>query len=266
MELNLTLGYALAILMGLTLGLFGGGGSILTVPILVYVVGISPVLSTAYSLFIVGISALIGAIKKHFEKEIAYKIGILFAIPSIITVYVTRRFIIPYIPDKLVDIGNFSLTKDISIMIFFAVVMLLASYAMIKERKDSVDVSKKLNIPLVITEGIFVGLITGLVGAGGGFLIVPALVLLVGLSMKRAVATSLIIITLKSLVGFLGDLGSGQLIDWQFLLLFTLFAIIGMLVGLALSKKIEASKLKKAFGYFILLMAVLILILELFIK
>ena len=151
-------------------------------------------------------------------------------------------------------------------MVFFALVMLIASYAMIKGRKDTAKIEKKINIPWVIGEGIFVGLITGLVGAGGGFLIVPALVLLVGLSMKKAVATSLVIIALKSLIGFLGDLGSGQLIDWNFLLAFTLFAILGMFIGLAVAKRINASKLKKAFGYFILVMAFFIIIIEIFLK
>ncbi|MBT8328056.1 MAG: sulfite exporter TauE/SafE family protein [Bacteroidia bacterium] len=264
MEIHVIIGYVLATVMGLTLGIFGGGGSILSVPILVYVFGISPILSTAYSLFVVGIAALVGAIKKHFEKEIAYKIGVLFAIPSILTVYITRRFIIPFIPENLFNIGSFTLTKDIGIMIFFAIVMLIAARAMIKERKNTSHKDKDLNIPLLIGEGVFVGLITGLVGAGGGFLIVPALVLLVGLSMKEAVATSLVIITLKSLIGFLGDMGSGQNIDWNFLLIFTGFAILGMVFGLAISKKVNSKKLKKAFGYFILGMAVFIIIIEIF--
>lgn len=259
------LGFLLSIIMGVTLGLFGGGGSILTVPILVYVLGFSPVLSTAYSLFVVGSAAFVGSIKKHFDKEIAYKIGFFFALPSIVAVYATRRYLIPFIPDTITTIGDVAITKDLVLMLFFAIIMLIASYSMIKGKKDTAAKEKKLNIPLIILEGIVVGIITGLVGAGGGFLIVPALVLLVGLSMKRAVATSLIIITLKSLMGFVGDLKSGQDIDWSFLLPFTGFAILGMLIGLYFSTKINASSLKKYFGYFVLVMAVLILALELFI-
>ena len=260
-------GYFLAVIMGITLGLFGGGGSILSVPILVYVMGISPVLGTAYSLFIVGISAMVGAIRKHFDKDIDYKVVVLFAIPAILSVYATRRYLIPVIPENIATIGNFELTKDIALMVFFALVMLLAAFSMIRnKRPETAVVRKKINIPLVLTEGVVVGVITGLVGAGGGFLIVPALVLLVGLSMREAIATSLVIIALKSLIGFVGDINSGQLIDWKFLLTFTLFAIAGMFIGLVLAKKIDASRLKKAFGYFILVMAAFILSIELFIK
>jgi uncharacterized membrane protein YfcA len=258
------LSYLLSLGMGFTLGLFGGGGSILSVPIFVYVVGISPVLSTAYSLFVVGTSAAVGTINKHFKGEIAYKIGIYFALPSILAVYATRRFIMPTIPESLGTYFGFNLTKDLGLMLFFALVMLVASVSMIKGRKERASVEKSLNIPLIILEGIVVGLITGLVGAGGGFLIVPALVLLVGLSMKKAVATSLLIIALKSLIGFTGDLSSGLTFDWPFLLTFTSFAIVGMLLGLIATKKIDSSKLKKLFGYFILAMAVFILYIELF--
>jgi uncharacterized membrane protein YfcA len=264
MDLVHILGYLLAAIMGITLGLFGGGGSILAVPILVYVLGISPVLGTAYSLFIVGVSALVGAIKKHIDKEIDYRVAAIFAIPAILAVYSTRRFLIPLIPEHIAQIGSFTLTKDIALMVFFAIVMLVAAISMIRnKRQETLTTRKKINIGLVITEGLVVGIITGLVGAGGGFLIVPALVLLVGLSMREAIATSLVIIALKSLIGFVGDIESGQLIDWSFLLLFTSFAIGGMLIGLFLATKINANHLKKAFGYFILVMAVFVLSIEL---
>jgi uncharacterized membrane protein YfcA len=263
METYEIVGFILAIVMGLTLGLFGGGGSILTVPILVYVFKLNPVLATAYSLFVVGFSALIGAIRKHFDGEIAYKIGFLFALPSILSVYATRRFLIPFIPDTIAELGSFILTKDLALMLFFAVVMLIAAYSMIRGRKNSEHQEKVPSYPLVVLEGVIVGVITGLVGAGGGFLIVPALVLLVGLSMKEAVATSLVIIALKSLIGFTGDISSGQAIDWKFLILFTAFSIAGMIGGLVLAKKIDSQKLKKAFGYFVLVMAVFILVKEL---
>ena len=266
MYTNLILGYGLAVVMGFTLGLFGGGGSILSVPIFVYVLGISPILSTAYSLFVVGFSALIGSVKKHLSKEIAYKVGIIFALPSIITVYATRRFVVPNIPDQIGEINGFILTKDIAIMVFFAIVMFVAAISMIKGRKNVEKRKVKMNVPLLILEGIVVGFITGLVGAGGGFLIVPALVLLVGLPMNQAVATSLVVISLKSLIGFTGDLGGGQLIDWSFLLIFTMFSLVGLLLGLFATKHIDSTKLKKAFGWFVLVMAVFIMALEVFIK
>lgn len=250
--------------MGLTLGVFGGGGSILTLPILVYVLGIDPVLGTAYSLFVVGFTALIGAISKLKKKEIDLKVAVTFAIPSILAVYATRRFVLPAIPKELASFGEFVLDKDLALMLLFAVVMLLASYSMIRKKKPrSVDV-KGMNYPMIILDGVLVGTLTGLIGAGGGFLIVPALVVLVGLEIKKAVATSLLIISLKSLIGFTGDIGSGQSIDWTFLLIFTGIAVIGMIIGLALGNKIESSKLKTAFGWFILAMAIMIIIMELF--
>lgn len=257
------LGYILAVVMGLTLGLLGGGGSILTVPILVYVLGIEPVLATAYSLFVVGGSAVVGAVRKNKQGLVDWKTGLVFAVPSLIAVFFTRYTLVPAIPEHLMTIGGFELTKQIAIMIFFAVVMLFASYSMIKGRKDQKAAKeKRFNAPMILLEGLVVGVVTGLVGAGGGFLIVPALVLLVGLGMKEAVGTSLIIIAIKSLIGFVGDLGSGQLIDWPFLLSFTGFAMVGMFVGIYLTKYIDAASLKKVFGWFVLVMGIFIILKE----
>lgn len=257
------LGFALAIVMGFTLGLLGGGGSILTVPILVYVLGISPVLGTAYSLFVVGSTAVVGGWRKHTQGLVAWKPGLIFAVPSLIAVFLTRRYLVPAIPEVLFEINNFVFTRDIAIMTFFGIVMLLASYSMIRKRKGgNAEKTKSLNFPLIIAEGAVVGVVTGLVGAGGGFLIVPALVLLVGLPMKKAVGTSLVIIAIKSLIGFLGDLGTGQLIDWPFLGLFTSFSIIGMLLGIYTTRFIAPGNLKRVFGWFVLVMGVFIIIKE----
>ena len=256
------IGYALAIIMGATIGIFGGGGSILTVPILVYVLGISAELATGYSLFIVGLASLVGAIRKHFMNHVAYQIGITFAIPSIVAVYVARRFVIPMIPDQIATIGSFELTKDIALMLLFAVVMLLAAYSMLRRKKKLVKTTKGINYTVVGLEGLGVGFVTGLVGAGGGFLIVPALVLFVGIPIQQAIGTSMLIIALKSLIGFTGDIGSGQEIDWSFLALFTSISLVGLFIGLYLGTKIDSTKLKRAFGWFILVMALLIVGLE----
>ncbi len=257
------LGYALAIVMGFTLGLLGGGGSILTVPILVYVLAIEPVLATAYSLFVVGSTSVVGAIKKSREGLVDWKTGLIFAVPSLIAVFFTRYTLVPAIPEDLFRLGDFLFTKQVGIMVFFAIVMLLAAYSMIKGRKEKEDTEKKeLNIALVGLEGLIVGVVTGLVGAGGGFLIVPALVLLVGLRMKVAVGTSLIIIAIKSLIGFLGDLGSGQAIDWSFLSIFTAFSIVGMFLGIYTTKFVKPAALKKGFGWFVLAMGIFILLKE----
>ena len=263
------LGYFSAIIIGVTLGLIGGGGSILTVPVLVYIIGISPVLATAYSLFIVGTSALVGAIKNAKKRNIDYKTGFVFALPSFIAVYYTRRVIVPAIPSEIFNFSisyakDFVLYKDMAIMLFFAFVMLLAAFSMIKGRKENEGTKDKVfNYPLIIIEGLFVGAITGLVGAGGGFLIIPALVLLAGLPMKKAVGTSLMIIAIKSLIGFTGDLSTGLNIDWIFLVSFTALSVLGIILGTYLTKFIEGAKLKNAFGFFVLFMAITVIVKEL---
>ncbi len=266
MDLMIILGYVLALLIGISLGLIGSGGSILTVPILVYVMGVHPVLATAYSLFVVGSAALVGSFTFMKKGLVSYKTAIVFGIPAIVSVYMTRAFIIPMLPDKLFSVGSEVITKDIAIMVFFAVIMLLAAWSMIKGRKElHEDGEIKYNIPLILVEGIVVGMVTGLVGAGGGFLIIPALVLLGRLPMKLAVGTSLLIIAAKSLFGFLGDLSNPeQHIDWIFLLIFTVVAIIGIFIGSYLSNYIKGHHLKKAFGWFLIIMAFYIIVKELF--
>lgn len=263
-------GYFLAALVGVSLGLIGSGGSILTVPILVYVIGVNPVLATAYSLFIVGSTALVGGVQSALQKKVDFKTVLIFGIPSIAAVYATRMWLVPLIPKELFSIGNLAITKSIALMLLFAVVMILASISMIKSGKkkveENVNVPMKYNYPMILLEGAVVGLLTGLVGAGGGFLIIPALVLLAKMPMKLAVGTSLFIIAAKSLIGFIGDLQGDQIIDWKLLSSFTAFAVAGIFIGIFLSKKISGDKLKKAFGWFVLVMGIYIIIKELFFK
>ena len=263
MELLDIIGYAGAILIGLVLGLIGGGGSILTVPIFVYLLGIDPVYATAYSLFVVGITSGVGAIRFSMKGFVDYKTGIVFAIPALFSVYITRKFIVPAIPETILNIGDFVLSKDVGIMIFFALVMLIASISMIRGRKEqqNLNAKPKLNIPIILIEGVVVGIVTGLVGAGGGFLIIPALVLLAKLPMKTAIATSLLIISAKSLIGFIGDV-QNLAIDWKFILGFTALSIIGIFTGIYLSQFIKANNLKKAFGWFVLAMGIYIILKE----
>ncbi|MCT8340664.1 sulfite exporter TauE/SafE family protein [Flavobacteriaceae bacterium TK19130] len=265
MEVYQVLGYVGALLIGIVLGLIGGGGSILTVPVLVYLMYINPVTATAYSLFVVGISALVGALRNMQKGLVDYKTAIVFSIPAFIAVYLTRRFLVPAIPEKLFTVNGFVFTKDIGIMVFFAIIMLVASYSMIKTRKEKPTPAskKKFNYPLIIVEGVVVGVLTGIVGAGGGFLIIPALVLLAGLPMKRAVATSLLIIAVKSLIGFLGDVETME-IDWPFLLIFSAISVLGIFVGVWLNKFINGKRLKKGFGWFVLIMGIYIIITEIF--
>jgi uncharacterized membrane protein YfcA len=264
MEVIEIIGYLGALLIGLVLGLIGGGGSILTVPILVYALTLNPVLATAYSLFVVGTTSLVGAVKNMMKGMVDFKTAIIFSIPAFIAVYLTRAFLIPAIPVELFMIGDFLVTKNLAIMLFFAVIMLLASVSMIRNKGKEIDEDSVItyNYPLIIIEGIVVGGITGIVGAGGGFLIIPALVLLAKLPMKKAVATSLFIIAIKSLIGFLGDVQNLE-IDWKFLLSFTALSIVGIFIGIWLNKFIDGKKLKKAFGWFVLVMGVYIIYKEL---
>ncbi|NVK48789.1 MAG: sulfite exporter TauE/SafE family protein [Cyclobacteriaceae bacterium] len=262
MDIIIVLGYLAAILIGVSLGLIGGGGSILTVPVLVYILHIDPVLATAYSLFVVGTTSLVGSGNYMRQGLVDYKTAIVFAIPSFIAVFLTRKFLVPWLPDPLFSVGEMEISKNVGIMVFFAIIMLAASYSMIKGKKKGAEEEKesevKFNIPMIALEGSVVGVITGIVGAGGGFLIIPALVILARLPMKLAVGTSLLIIAAKSLIGFLGDLGN-QTIDWQMLLIFTGLSVVGIFIGSTLSKKINDKALKKGFGWFVLVMGVYII-------
>lgn len=254
------LGYVGALIIGLVLGLIGGGGSILTVPILVYLLAVNPVTATAYSLFVVGATSLVGAIKNIRKKQVDLRTAFVFATPAFITVYATRLYLVPAIPETLFTVFDFEITKNIGIMLFFAIIMVISAVSMILNNHTEQEIQEKTdyNYPLIILEGVGVGLLTGIVGAGGGFLIIPALVLLAKLPMKKAVATSLLIIAIKSLIGFIGDIQNME-IDWVFLLIFSGLSIIGIFLGIYLNKFIDGKKLKKAFGWFVLAMGVYIM-------
>lgn len=261
MDIIILIGFAAAVFIGISLGLIGGGGSILTVPVLVYILGVDPVLATAYSLFVVGSTSLVGAGTFMKKGLVNYKTALVFAIPSFIAVFLTRKFLVPWLPDPLFSVGELAITKDVGIMVFFALIMLAASVSMIRNKK-CVDCDEneevRFNLPMIALEGSVVGLITGIVGAGGGFLIIPALVILAKLPMKMAVGTSLLIIAAKSLIGFLGDI-STQTIDWKMLLIFTGLSIVGIFIGSAMSKKINEKILKTGFGWFVLIMGIYII-------
>ncbi|MBC7451943.1 MAG: sulfite exporter TauE/SafE family protein [Cytophagales bacterium] len=264
-------GLLLAVLIGLSLGLVGGGGSILTVPVLVYIIGIPPMDATFYSLFIVGMTAMLGAFEYYKKNLINLKAGLAFTLPSIISVFITRRYILTTIPNHILNVGNFELTKNILIMILFAVLMVFASLSMIGQKKTFIRLGKKqedatFNYSFIFLEGIVVGLFTGILGVGGGFFIIPALVLFGKLPMKMAVGTSLMIIAFNSMVGFATDLVTSTHINWTFLLSFSCFAFAGMLLGTHLSEYIDNNKLKSAFGWLTLFMGAFILTKELIIR
>lgn len=253
--------------IGISLGLIGGGGSILTVPVLVYLFKVDPVLATAYSLFIVGLSSLVGAFPKYRAGMIDLKTAVVFGIPSIIAVFLTRKVLVPAIPATLFEVEGISVTKALAMMILFAVLMVAASVSMIRDKKKEETLSSEprvFNYPMILLEGAVVGILTGLVGAGGGFLIIPALVMLSKLPMKQAVGTSLLIIAAKSLIGFTGDVSENAAnMDWVLLSVVTGLAIVGIFTGNQLSKKVDGAALKKGFGWFVLVMGIYIIIKEL---
>jgi len=253
-------------LIGVSLGLIGAGGSILTVPVLVYLAHVDPVLATAYSLFVVGSTALVGGIQNALKKRVAYKTALVFGVPSILAVYATRAWIMPAIPDQINLFGDLPLAKGTTLLLLFAGLMVITSISMIRSKPNlAAELEShpvKTNYLLILAEGIGVGMLTGLVGAGGGFLIIPALVLFAGLNMKLAVGTSLFIIAAKSLIGFTGDVGLGTPIEWNFLLLFTAFSVSGIFIGMWMNNYIDGKKLKKGFGWFVLAMGIYMIVKE----
>lgn len=253
--------YILAVLIGLTLALIGSGGSILTVPVLVYILDVDAVTATAYSLFIVGITAMVGSVPYMRRGEFSRDALIWFSFPSIAAVWLTRAYLVPWLPDVWLTLGAVSIDKGQGLLILFALLM-LASAVMMLRPSPIETLPSKPRIGLLLVEGAGVGVLTGLVGAGGGFLIIPALVLLAGLPIKTAVGTSLALIALKSIIGFTGDLTTGLSPDWPLLLGFTSTAIVGILLGARLVPRVPASTLKRGFGVFLILVAVSMLVTE----
>lgn len=259
-------GYLASVIIGIALGLIGGGGSILTVPILVYLFKVNPENATSYSLFIVGITAMVGAYRHYKLGNLKIQAALIFAFPSIISLLFVRKLLLPAIPTNLFEIGNVAVTKNLLIMVVFAALMIAASTSMIRKSKAGIEDVGGVNAFRLSLIGFLVGIVTGFLGAGGGFLIIPALLFFAKLPMKQAVGTSLLIIFINSLIGFGGDVLSGVSINYQLLLFIAAIAIIGMLIGTALSKKIDGARLKPVFGWFVLVMGLYIIAKELFLQ
>lgn len=236
---------ALSLLIGVALGLLGGGGSILTVPILVYVAGMGPKEAIAASLFVVGVTSAVAAVSHARAGRVHWRTGLIFAAAGMAGAYAGGR-----------------LAEFISgtvLLVAFGLMMLATAIAMIRGRKKAAPPEgHRLSVPKILLEGFVVGLVTGLVGAGGGFLIVPALVLLGGLPMGAAVGTSLVVISLKSFAGLAGYMSSVQ-VDWGLAGAVTAAAVVGSLLGGRLTDRIHPETLRKGFGWFVIVMAVFVL-------
>ncbi|PWN62462.1 sulfite exporter TauE/SafE family protein [Chryseobacterium viscerum] len=260
------IGYTAAVLIGVSLGLIGGGGSILTVPVLVYLFGIDVFLATEYSLFVVGISSLVGSVSYFKKGLVDFKMALVFGIPSVISIFLTRIYLLPLIPEEVLRIENFTVTRNIFLLLIFAGLMVLASYKMIRNsifEGPLESTTDKNNALRAAGQGSIVGVLTGLVGAGGGFMIIPALVNLLKIPMKIAIGTSLVIISFNSLIGFVSSVDHVK-IEWKLLISITAIAVAGIIIGSQLSKKIDGRKLKPAFGWFILIMGIYIITKEIF--
>jgi len=254
------IGYIASVCIGLSLGLIGSGGSILTVPILIYFFNIDPVLATTYSLFVVGITSSAGALSHYQKGNVDHKVALLFGIPSLAAIFIMRKWVMPAIPQHLLSINSFELTKAVLLMVVFATLVLSASVSMIRAKEKEARINSQLNIQRLIMQSIIVGIITGFVGVGGGFLIIPSLVLFAGLPMKKAIGTSLMIMTISALLGVLGDISRHVTIDYTFLAKFSAFAVAGIICGSYLTKFLNESKLKPVFGWFLLSMGIFILV------
>ena len=269
MELLELLGYISALIIGVSLGLIGGGGSVLAVPVLAYLFLMGERIATAYSLFIVGSSALVGGLRQHLKGNVDWRTVVIFGVPSIIGVTLVRAFLIPALPEVLFSLNSFDITRRMAMFGLFATLMIPAALSMLNKKEritGNSDTTVNYNYPLILVEGLIVGGITGLVGAGGGFLIIPALVLFAGIKMKTAIGTSLVIIAVKSLSGFfLGD-ALTMTIDWNFLAIITGLSFLGIFVGSYLGNFINGERLKNGFGYFIFAMAVFMFYMEFFVN
>ncbi len=260
-------GFSLAVLMGLILGAIGSGGSMLTVPILVYLFGLKPFIATGYSLLVVGTTAGIGTFSYWQRDLIRLKDTVIFILPSTVMILVTRRFIVPNIPDPVFELHDIMLSKSVFIMTIFALLMFVAGILMLRpvqvKQKQGLDPTAR-PIKLLLGSGA-VGLLAGLVGAGGGFLIIPVLITWFNLSMKEAIGTSLAVIMVNSLTGFQGDVLAGIVVDWHLLGPFLGLAILGMFLGIRLNQRVDGPLLKRWFGWFMVLLACVILVAEIFV-
>ena len=259
----LIIGYVLSFFTGIVINLLGGGGSIMTVPILVYLFSVDPYLATSYSMFLVGLSSWLATIDNAKKKMIIYKLAFVFALPDLIVTYLIRKFLLPILPNVIFTYDNITLTKQSSIMLIFASLMMVASVNSLRSKKEPSTIRPtEFNYPLIIIQGMLVGLVTGLVGAGGGFLIIPAFVIASKVPMNIAIYTSSLVIAISTTIGFIGDFNPQIDINWKFLLIYTAITISGVFAINPFKKKIGNHALRKTFGYLIFILSLVIFYIE----
>ncbi|MFN8287880.1 MAG: sulfite exporter TauE/SafE family protein [Chitinophagales bacterium] len=251
MDVNHILGYVGALLTGMVLGLLGGGGALLSVPTLTGFFGLSAAVATGYSLFLVGVTASSGAVQNIRKKMVDFSAVAWYGIPSLITVFCIRRFVLPAIPQQIFTVGNFTLDKNHLILLLLSVAIFIAAYKMIfsKSNEEVENEAHSLNHGKLIVYAVLLGTFLGMVGAGGGFLMTPALMHYANLNLKKAIGTSLVLVAVNSLVGFLGDLSVNPHIDWLLLATFSAFSITGVFIGHALQSRVPTQKLRIMFGW-----------------
>jgi uncharacterized membrane protein YfcA len=255
--MNEIIGYCLSVIIGFSLGLIGGGGSILTVPVLVFFFDTDPAIATTYSLFIVGIAALSGSLNHYRLKNISYNTVLLFGIPSVIVLFIMRRWLLQMIPPVIFHSGTITITKSSFILTLFSILMLVAGWSMIRQKKYAPEKGKESFSRLII-QGALTGAVTGFIGIGGGFIIVPSLVLFAGLPMKKAIGTSLTIIIVNCIIGIISNIESVHAVNLHILLIFSACAVVGIISGTQATRFISDKKLKPVFGWVIILMSIVV--------
>ncbi|MBS1623927.1 MAG: sulfite exporter TauE/SafE family protein [Bacteroidetes bacterium] len=261
MDVLQILGYIGALLTGLVLGLLGGGGAAVSIPILVYAFGVEASIATGYSLLIVAFTALFGSIQNIRLGHVRYGALAKCGLPALISIYVMRRYLIHSIPDVFFSYGSFTLTKNSFILFILAFFMIIVARNMIWPRPSRIEPKPEPYL-LVLVQSVIIGLFTGLVGAGGGFLLIPLILAVEPMEFRNATATSLVLVTLNSTIGFIGDLQSHLTIDWVFLGTFVALSAAGVLGGIAIANKVDNVKLRRIFGYTMMAIAIYILIRE----
>lgn len=251
------IGYILSIIIGLTLGLFGAGGAIISFPVLMYFMNIPPLQASVYSLLIVGISAFIAVIQHIKNKNIDIKITIIFSVPLLISFYIFKFIILPIIPQDIISFSQWTFTKNHLIILLFIITLSIIIYRMlyntsasIPENTNNLSTPNILSYKYIISAGL-VGMLAASIGAGGGFIIVPALIEIFKLPIKKATGTSLFIISINSFVGTIMNIKAFQPEHTTMLLLFSILSIAGIFIGTYLNKILQSQLLKTSYAYFL---------------